>query len=87
MPLVARHHTPKHRATLEARRSCLYMAPRALATPGPKPTSNATAMAMAWGMKSKHLTQLMLTNATAHPFRRRQLQENLDHCGAEAKGT
>ena len=55
MPLVARHHAPKHPATLKARRSCLYMAPTALATPGSMPSSNARAKTTAWGMRSKHL--------------------------------
>ena len=56
MPLVACHHRPKAPAILKARRSCLYMAPRARHVPGSMPSSNAKASTTAWGMRSKHLT-------------------------------
>ena len=53
---MACHHRPRAPAILKARRSCLYMAPRARLVPGSMPNSNAKANTTAWGMRSKHLT-------------------------------
>ena len=56
MPLVACHHTTRAPAILKARRSCLYMAPRAGHVAGSMPSSNARAYTTTWGMRSRHLT-------------------------------
>ena len=49
------HHRPRAPSILKARRSCLYMAPRARHLAGSMPSSNAKANKTAWGMRSKHL--------------------------------
>ena len=49
MPLVACHHRPRAPTTLKARRSYLYMAPRARHVAGSMPSSNARANTTSWG--------------------------------------
>ena len=56
MPFPACHYRLRAPAILKARRSCLYMAPRARHVPGSMPSSNARTHTTAWGMRSKHLT-------------------------------